>query len=568
MKNKKQISKIIITFLLVTFILAFPLASRSWAQNNIIAGVYLEDIDLSKKTYEEAYELINESFSSLLFTEITFNFNEKTYTTNLENLGVEFDVFSTVENAYQVSFGKNIIEHIQNKTLGYVNGLNVKPVFDVNKNILEKEIINLIPEISSPNDANIIVTKDFKISVINHKDGLTTDFEKVTENLKNEIKYMSVPSNIKLKRIEIPAIYSKDKAQLDAEMLRSFLGKKITFLYLEDNETQFEKEITLPVNWVEVKNQELIINERAIEKFLHSQISPHMNIHKENARIYELPKEGAKYAKVNGIVRDGRKLNVEKTKEKIIEAIQRHFIMNRVFLEVDYEKGLVVNDTEKDLGGEFELLAVGRSDFATSPAGRIFNIDKGLTEKVNNIFLQPNEIYSFNSTLGPVTGRYGWRSALTIFRGRDLISVPGGGLCQVSTTVYRAALEAGLEIIERAPHSLYIHYYKAYGDGLDATIYPGSRDLRFRNNTGSPILMQAWTEGEDAFVKFYGISDGRKVELIGPFYTNRAPEDAPEYLKNSIRPRWNQIIWVQRITDSDGTVEEKQILSSYSTAPR
>jgi vancomycin resistance protein YoaR len=222
-----------------------------------------------------------------------------------------------------------------------------------------------------------------------------------------------------------------------------------------------------------------------------------------------------------------------------------------------------VNETGENLG-ELTLLASGVSNWEGSPSGRDYNVRKGLNEKVNNILLAPGEEYDFNKNLGPVTNSAGWQNSLAIFRGSELIPVPGGGLCQVSTTVYRAAINAGLEITERSNHSLYVHYYKAYGDGLDAAIYPGSKNLRFTNDTDNYMLLQAYDDGYDGFVNIYGTPDGRDVELVGPFY----PNDIPEEWQDRISLAYNQIGWWQIITDADGNVlEEKQLTGSYRSIP-
>lgn len=245
---------------------------------------------------------------------------------------------------------------------------------------------------------------------------------------------------------------------------------------------------------------------------------------------------------------------------KVIKAIQNN--SNEITFDLELREGQIINQTGAELG-EMVLLSEGRSNFQGSPAGRSFNIKKGLEEKVNNLLLAPGEEFSFNDNLGPVTYAEGWQASLAIFNSEDLKPVAGGGLCQVSTTLYRALLNAGLNITEKSNHSMFIHYYREYGNGLDAAIYPGSKDLRFINDTDNYILIQAWVEGADAYVEIYGTPDGREVELVGPIYSWEVPE---EY-KGKIQPRWNQIIWVQKLKKPNGEVEETQLVSSYVTAP-
>lgn len=219
--------------------------------------------------------------------------------------------------------------------------------------------------------------------------------------------------------------------------------------------------------------------------------------------------------------------------------------------------------SEEEGQGYLVLLSSGRSNFSGSPWGREKNIEKAVREHLNNILIPPDATFSFNATLGgPVTQSRGWYEALGIFEnGDELRPTPGGGLCQTSTTVYRAVLAGGLPVIERRSHSLYVSYYKKYGVGLDATIFPGSQDLAFVNDTPSYLLMQATTEGKDVTVNFYGIPDGRKVVLDGPYFSTTAPDDLRIYGR---KLREKEIAWIQRIVRPSGEEQKNVILSSYN----
>jgi vancomycin resistance protein YoaR len=174
-----------------------------------------------------------------------------------------------------------------------------------------------------------------------------------------------------------------------------------------------------------------------------------------------------------------------------------------------------------------ELIAVGHTRFKGSPANRKHNIGIGLAH-YNGMLISPGATFSFNENLGPVDDSTGYKKELVI-KPEGTIPEFGGGLCQVSSTLYRAAIYAGLPITERAPHSYAVTYYSQIGGhGLDATIYPPSRDLKFTNDTPASLLIQSYVDGDNAYFKFYGASDGRKVELEGPYISNqRNPPSEP-----------------------------------------
>lgn len=216
---------------------------------------------------------------------------------------------------------------------------------------------------------------------------------------------------------------------------------------------------------------------------------------------------------------------------------------------------------------ELSLLASGASNFAGSPLGRAKNIEKALHEKITNIVVPANEEFSFNDALnGEVSTSNGWFMSLAIFNGEDLRPVPGGGICQAATTLYRAAVLAGLPIVEQKNHSLYVTYYKKYGVGIDATVYPGQQDFVFLNDTGNDIVIQSSTHDADATVNIYGVPDGRKVALTGPYFAATAPESIK--IDGERAPARNEVVWVRTVTMPDGEAIEETLVSRYKAIPK
>lgn len=228
------------------------------------------------------------------------------------------------------------------------------------------------------------------------------------------------------------------------------------------------------------------------------------------------------------------------------------------------QAGTIVNKTGVSLG-ELQLLASGHSNFKGSDYNRIANVRKAIREHINNIVVPPGETFSFNRTLdGPVEISNGWYMAKVIFNGDELRPSPGGGICQASTTAYRAILNAGFPVVDRRSHSLYVSYYEPYGVGIDATIFPGEQDLTFLNDTGNYLLIQAYDDGFEAVVNIYGTPDGRKVALEGPFLKGNAPEG----FTYEGRPlHKNEIVWRQSVEYVDGRTREDTIYSKYKYIP-
>jgi vancomycin resistance protein YoaR len=218
----------------------------------------------------------------------------------------------------------------------------------------------------------------------------------------------------------------------------------------------------------------------------------------------------------------GQKLNVNKTAANILLALSdssyRSGAPEEVELVVDRIEPAISLEKANNLGID-SLLGVGDSHFAGSPKARLTNITLG-AKKFNGLILGPGEEFSFNKILGEVSVEEGFVYELVI-KNKEIVPDLGGGICQVSTTLFRAAVAAGLQIVERRPHSLPVRYYNP--QGFDSTVYPGVVDLRFINDTPGYILIESGVEGSKISFEIYGKNDGRKVKIDGPYQYDISP---------------------------------------------
>lgn len=162
-----------------------------------------------------------------------------------------------------------------------------------------------------------------------------------------------------------------------------------------------------------------------------------------------------------------------------------------------------------------EVIGFGESWYDHSIPNRIYNVTI-TTERINNHIIKPGEEFSFNKTLGEVSDRTGYRNAYIIEAGETKLA-PGGGVCQVSSTLFRSLLNAGVKISRRLPHAYRVSYYEIGNEpGFDATVYSGETDLRFINDTPGHILLSCYSNDETLymFCKLYGTDDGRTTEIV------------------------------------------------------
>jgi vancomycin resistance protein YoaR len=223
-----------------------------------------------------------------------------------------------------------------------------------------------------------------------------------------------------------------------------------------------------------------------------------------------------------------------------------------------------------------ERIGHGYSEFSGSIPGRIHNVALA-SSRINGVLIPPGALFSFNQTVGDISAATGYQSAYIIKDGRTVLG-DGGGVCQVSTTLFRAAMDAGLPIVERHEHSYRVHYYEEGGfkPGLDATVFSPSDDFKFYNNTAGHILIQTSVDTENLTATFdlYGTSDGRKSEIYDHQIYGESAPPAPLYQDDPTLPvgvvkqvdfsSWGaHAVFKYKVTRGSETLTEQTFTSNY-----
>lgn len=289
-------------------------------------------------------------------------------------------------------------------------------------------------------------------------------------------------------------------------------------------------------------NVQIGLDPEKLEEYLRENLIKNIEKPVSPAKIYQ-NEEGK--VMIEGKGEDGKSVPVDRLVEAIALAANNNIDNVPVPVLVD-KAPLEISEGLQELGIK-ELIATGHSAYYGSPPNRMYNIEFG-TNKYNGLLIAPGEEFSFNAHLGEVDARSGFLPEKVIKQNKLELEY-GGGICQVSTTMYRAALLAGLPITERRPHSWKVSYYgQSMGHGLDATIYPGVTDLKFLNDTPGHLLIQSYTEGAEAYFKIYGTSDGRTTIMDGPY-------------GGGLSYRWN------RTVKKNGEEIKEEIWSQYRPIP-
>jgi vancomycin resistance protein YoaR len=522
-------SKAIIFLLFLFFLFSlFVFYQKNYA-NKIITNLYLGNYNLKGLSKEELKNFLEEKILEIEKNGIKF------FTEN----GKEATIYPILIAITDPDLTRRIIFFKPEETIEEIFNYPQKKFFFFSKEkekrislkveLLKDEILKILKENFSqfekkPKDASLKYLAG-NWQIIKEKEGFTFNYEKAINDLENHLSSLNFEP-IKIETIQIkPKIYQKD--------IELSLNEAEKIVNLAPIKLVYGKE-----NWV-IKKENL--KEWIIFKKENEKISFDLDETKIKNFLEEIAKEinreakEAKFKMENGkvvefqISQEGRKLKIEENAKKIKDYIFLNF--KEIELEIETIKPKILIEDVNELGIK-ELVGRGESDFKGSPKNRINNIKIG-AKTLNGILIKPNEEFSLLKAIGEVNEEKGYLPELVI-KGNRTIPELGGGLCQIATTMFRVALNAGLPITERVPHAFRVIYYEPAG--VDATIYPPKPDFKFINDYPSWLLLQTKIEGTKLIFELYGTSDKRKVEITPPKIFNIVLPGPPKYIETEELP--------------------------------
>lgn len=239
---------------------------------------------------------------------------------------------------------------------------------------------------------------------------------------------------------------------------------------------------------------------------------------------------------------NGQKVDAEKLKSDLIAAITPSLEPNETLTaKVEIAEPKVKTEMLSKING---VLATYSTGYASSAAGRKYNVALAAS-KVNGTVLMPGEIISYNATLGGVNAANGYKEA-GVYVGNKVEQGIGGGICQISSTLYQTSVRAGLGVVERRNHSMPVAYLPV---GLDATVYDPYTDLKLQNNYSSPIYFYAHGNGSKATITIYGNvdeMDGKSYDFATEVYSKTEPK--VEYINDATMNVGTEVIEQQPVT--------------------
>jgi len=352
--------------------------------------------------------------------------------------------------------------------------------------------------------------------VAKEKFGKTIDYEEAIDQLTANLANLN-PTEIKLTTVtQYPKILTKDCLNIASQARELLALAPLTLKYGaerwiidQDLLTQF---LALKPNDLAnappAKKIKVGLDNDKFKAYLTEQISSRIDKKPLEARLEINEGKVTKFQNSQ----DGLALNLESSLIKIANEMTA---TSSIELVVEIQPALTKTGDINGLGIK-EIVGIGTSNFAGSPANRRHNIKIG-SDSVNGMLIKPGEEFSLLKVLGEVDGSTGYLPELVIKEGKTLPEF-GGGLCQVGTTMFRAVIASGLPITMRKNHSYRVQYYEPAG--TDATIYNPWPDFRFINDLPTYILIQTKIATNTLAFEFWGTKDDRLIETTKPTIYN------------------------------------------------
>lgn len=504
--------------------------------DRIYPNVALQGVNLSQKTQPEARAAVEQKFGSFLKQPITITYQGQTWQPSPEELGVRIDLDRAVSEAYNAGRGNGLVNNLRQVGTIYQQGLDLPLRVSIDGNALNAYLTTLAADLEEPATEATLTIADASVQTSDSVKGRMALIDETASEIVRGLQTLE-PQVVSLRTRELEPRLSSESI---AEARRTAEAMLLSPLELVFNENSYELDQATLADMIVLQRVETdtgsILNAqldqtklekwatKLADKIGRSSVEPRVNWSGGNLKIF---REG----------RIGYRLDVKATVDMINGAVTT--ITRKLDLPVEEVQPRVTAETLSSLGIT-ELVSVGKSDFSGSAAYRITNIKAGVN-LLHGILIPPDGEFSFNENIGAIDEAHGFVEGYAIVGNRTQLE-PGGGICQDSTTLFRAAFYAGLPFTAWTPHRFRISWYEKYDPiGMDSTIFTGGGpDLRFVNDTGNWLLLQGYVNDADASVTFalYGTKvPGRTVERTEPKITDHIPAPTkPVYIDDPEQP--------------------------------
>jgi vancomycin resistance protein YoaR len=502
-KRRRRRLRRLLTVASVVFVLLLALlVDSALYYNKVHTGVSVSGQSLGGLTRAEARATLSRLVQEAQKSPITLSSGDKTWAVMAADVGTKIDVLGAVSAAMDVSRRSNFFVDIGRRFTLYFRDKDIPFQGTVDSALMDELLAGIAQEIDVPPVNPGLAIDGKTITAVEGQKGRVIDQDALREQLQTLL--------FTLHATELPIPMVTKEPALQAEDNQQALDQATTMISSSVSLTDGDDSWTLTAEQVAAYMDFTVEDQDGV-----STLVPFLSAKKMSAFFDEIAGAVAKDP-VNATFKgdgetawvvpgvEGRALDREKTAEALTTAA----------LKAEGRTAKVAVKTVEPDRTTAEAEAMGIHDrlggFTTEWEGtpdRQTNV-KITTKYASNVLLAPGDVYNFDKQIGLRTVERGYKPAKGITGPGVLEDVLGGGICQVSTTLFNAAFFAGLEILERKNHSIYIDHYPK---GRDATVSVGGPNLRFRNDTDHYILVRGASNGISTTFVIYGTDEGRKV---------------------------------------------------------
>ena len=538
----RSIPCLLIAFLLTVTVLVPFLAVLTYEVvyiHRVHPGVTVGGVPLGGLTLGEAEALLTTEFTDYAEKEVVFRHDGNVWFASARDIGVTCDPRLTTEEAYRVGRGGSIIESLEMQVDALLHGYPVRAVQGFDEGLATMYLSKLGVEINqAARDAGLSID-GFSVSENPPRVGRELDIPSTKQALRGVLASLAdVPVDLDVRSVA-PAIVDLGDARDQAQ---NILSQPLIFTFRE----QVFVSGTLSSQLVEKRWMldraalaNMIVPRQVKTSDGRVTLTMGLDATKLTPYVEKLAQQidrPARDARLDFDPETGELRPVLMSQEGYaLDVPQAVAMANAQAVTGDHVVSLPVTVMRPDVAvenmsqmGIRELIAEATTNFKGSSAARVHNIQVAAS-RFEGVVIAPGEEFSFNHYLGEVSAATGYEESQIIWGDRTAIGI-GGGVCQVSTTAFRAAFWAGLPILERYNHGYRVSWYEP-PLGMDATVYAPNVDFRFKNDLSSYILIKTETNVEDTTVtfQFYGTDPKRVVEMSGPVSANVVPPGPPVY---------------------------------------
>jgi len=509
-------------------------------RDTIFPGVNMSGVDLSGLTIDEAAQVIHEQLSYPSKGRLLVTDQEQNWLYTPQQVGLNIDPLASAKKAFEVGRSKGLLTSIRNQLQARQNGVSISPVIIYDQRIAYRALQNIANQVNQPVIEASVAVNGTQVQAIPGQIGIQVDIPKSMAMLEQPL--------LALQDGVVPLVISETNPQImdagpAAELAEAILSQPLTLRLPEPGDDAGPWTITpeelakfLVINKEENGDSaeiNIAINKQQLTIYLAS-LAPKLKVDPVNARF--IFNDDTRLLEVIEPATIGRTLNVDASADYINDQLLSG--EHDITLLVDLNEPEVTDDRAGDSLGITELVYAETSYFYGSDPERVQNI-AAASKRFHGLLIPPGETFSMAEALGNISLENGYAEALIIV-GNQTIKGVGGGVCQVSTTLFRTAFFAGFPIVERHPHAYRVGYYEQKRDGsrdsrlagLDATVFVPIVDLRFTNDTPYWLLMETYMGNYSLTWKFYSTKDGRSVEWQTSGLTNIVEAPEPLYREN------------------------------------